>query len=360
MAGTNGVDFSHLKSKAGYLGDTGLHIIDLLVSSLELLHTTRPIKTASHFVKALVKYSSPEASGLQAEDFVWQFWESLIDIASQVPPRTLVQDVLIKIVILLEKIGKQKKADTQMWKNLPGIGIAMRDNWNRIPTLKPNLNEDLMFTESEWLNLNSFIARLHCEQKGWGKYLIWELRNGLETPLTPIQDIPTAETRIRVAIEWIFESSRFILNHSLLHTFSDYPEGPNTGRPYRGGPLYSGVSGYSLERWCFWKRRLAEIKTEVNEDLHSAIDKAIKTMTRAEKKLGRQLESSADLTDSEIESEIESEPETSSVSSSDNPESEDHVKIDNTIGKGDLSNDAILEKGHGEENDHANCDDPSE
>ncbi|KAI0852921.1 hypothetical protein F5Y00DRAFT_226371 [Daldinia vernicosa] len=372
MVGTNEVDFSYLKNKAIYLGDIGMRIIDLLVSSLELSHSTKPIKTADHFVRALVKYSSPETSGLQPEDFVWQFWESLIDIASQVPPRTLVQDVLFNIVILLEKIGEREKANTQMWKDLPDIDIAMRDNWNRSPTFDPNFNSGEEFTEPEWVNVNSFLARLHHKQGIWEKYVIWELREGLETPFTPIQDMPTVvETRIRVATEWIFESSRRIFVDSLDHAFSDYPEGPNTGRPYSCGPLYSGVSGYSLERWCFWKRRLAEIRTEVNEDLHSAIDKAIKAMTRAEKKLGKQLKSSAYLTDyltdSEVESEIELEPEASSASSSDDSKSEDcvedsksedYVEVGNTIDDGDMSNDTILEKGHAEESNHANCDDP--
>ncbi|KAI1807296.1 hypothetical protein F4811DRAFT_506395 [Daldinia bambusicola] len=375
MSGTSKVNFDHLKKKADYLGDTSHHIIDLLALSLEQLPMKGPAKTAHHFVQELVEYSSLDNSGLQPKDFVWEFWEALIDIASQIPPRTLAQDVLFEIVISLEKIGEQEKADNQMWKNLPNIGIAVRDNWNRIPTLKPDPDDSLMFTEPEWLNLNSFVARLYGKQRQWGKYMVWGLRNGLETPTDPIQDMPSPETRIRVAIEWIFQSSRRIFLDSIAHTFSDYQESLNMSRPYRGGPLFSGASGCSLERWCFWKSRLVAIRTEVDESLHPAIDKATKAMIRAEKKLGKQIRSVNDLSDSEIESEvkpeIEEEANDSAMLSSKEPGGGGSTELNEIIEGNDILDDTIMEgqgyegdidlpddtameeEGYGEKNDHA-------
>ncbi|KAI0111604.1 hypothetical protein F4814DRAFT_423062 [Daldinia grandis] len=346
MAGTNEVDFRHLKHGSSFLGAVGVRILGFLESALKLSPPTSPEREAEHFVDNLVKFSSVEKSGLQPEDFVWQFWDVLIGIASQVPPCSPEQDVLVETVSLLKAIGEGDKPENQIWKDLPDFSVAVRESWNRSPMVKDeNGDKDFhTFTEPEWLNLNSFMARIHGNQTGWGKFPIWELRDGLESPLSLKNDKPTPNTRVRVAIEWILRSSCRLLLDSLMHNYSDYPEGPDTGHPYCGGPLYSGMSGYSLERWCFWKRRLAEIKTEVSQDLHSMIDKAMKAMLRAEKKLGKQLESSADLIDSEVELAIGQEPGAGSVCGSNSPKSEDHVKVDNTIDKCDLSKGAILEE----------------
>jgi hypothetical protein len=49
------------------------------------------------------------------------------------------------------------------------------------PTFELDTEDDRDFTLDEWLNLNSFVARLFSTTVGgFGNFAIWELRNGLE------------------------------------------------------------------------------------------------------------------------------------------------------------------------------------
>lgn len=351
MAGANQVDFHHLKHGSAFLGTIGVRILELLESALKLSPPTSPERKAEHFVDNLVKFSSVEKSGLLPEDFVWQFWDVLINIASQVPPCSPEQDVLVETVILLEAIGEGDKPENQIWKDLPDFGIAVRESWNRSPMVENEKGDkdSHEFTEPEWLNLNSFMARLHDNQTGWGKFPIWELRDGLESPLSLKDNMPTPNTRVRVAIEWILRSSCRLLLDSLMHNYSDYHESPSTGYPYSCGPLYSGTSGCSLERWCFWKRRLSEIKAEVGEDLHSAIGEAIETMIRTEKDLGEWAKPFITQTKSRTKSKGEIEAKTSSTSASNEPK-------EKTTDKGDLSNnDTVVDEGCVEKAGYEKC-----
>lgn len=184
--------------------------------------------------------------------------------------------------------------------------MSVRDNWNRRkfftspfnfyyvsltlsvePSLEPDPDDDLDYTDDEWLNFSSFLARLYSERiVGWQNFPIWGLRSGLEYPLPEKPDGSAGDVWTRVACEWIFQSAPRILLESLLHTCSDEPEGGIHGRPFSGGPLYSGKSGFSLERWCFWKHRFSEIRAEAKEDLRAMVDEAMKIMSQAENNLG--------------------------------------------------------------------------
>ncbi|KAI1482447.1 hypothetical protein F4774DRAFT_371320 [Daldinia eschscholtzii] len=293
MAEKYDVNFQRLKHSRECVGQTCLCILDLLEPEPGSPPPTNLEEKAEDFVNRLVKFPSFDKLRLHPDDFVWSFWEALLDIASDVSPCSPEQDVLVKSVLLLEAIGNNEKPEEKMWKNLPDFGIAVRESWNRSPTTGNGKDDKPAdeYTELEWLNLNSFMARLHASQKGgWGPFPIWQLREGLESPLSPKDDIPTPNTRVRIAAEWILRSSHRLFIDSLLHSYSDDLEGPETGRPYHCGPLYSGKSHYSVERWCFWKSRLSDIRTEISEDLHPVLDEAIKTMNTTEREHGERLE----------------------------------------------------------------------
>lgn len=152
------------------------------------------------------------------------------------------------------------------------------------PTFEPEDDDDQAFSELEWLNLNSFVARLFkSDIVNWYSFPIWEIKLGLESPIN--EEAAAVNTRVRVASEWIIQSARRFLRESLLNTCSDKPEGGSHGYPYSGGPLYTGVSGYNLERWGLWKRRLGELRKESDEDVHGMIDEAIQAMVAVEKEV---------------------------------------------------------------------------
>lgn len=120
------------------------------------------------------------------------------------------------------------------------------------------------------------------------------MSNGLEYPLSDVKgaadiDQPVADTRIRVAAEWIFQSAPRLLLESLRGFPLSLPEKERDCHLYRCGPLYpheAGKEAYSLQRWCFWKRRFLEMRAEVKEDLYDIIDDAVMTMRKAEIELG--------------------------------------------------------------------------
>lgn len=71
----------------------------------------------------LVAFAPEERSALDADHLAYATWEFLIKAASCIPCRHYGQDVLVKIVSLLDSAG-----DT--WKDYPKLRIAMRENWN--------------------------------------------------------------------------------------------------------------------------------------------------------------------------------------------------------------------------------------
>ncbi|KAI2622989.1 hypothetical protein GGS26DRAFT_600615 [Hypomontagnella submonticulosa] len=282
----NVVDFGRLK-ELDWIAKTGVQIFTSFESALKLLPATTSDEKAKHFVDEVVKLSPEQQLDLTLNHFRWELWEALVEIAARAPPNSQAQDVLVESIILL------KDGTNEMFKGLPRFHWSLRDNWNRSPAVdKEEGDEDwdeVDFNDSEWLNFNSFLAKLHTKQNiGWWNFAIWELRSGLEMPLSPEAGFPKPETRVRVASEWVIQSASRLLNDSLYHACQEYREGERgKGYPYRAGPLFSGASGFSLERWCFWKRRFGETKSEVDEDLHTVIDQAIHAMTQAETELGK-------------------------------------------------------------------------
>ncbi|KAE9374116.1 hypothetical protein N431DRAFT_454918 [Stipitochalara longipes BDJ] len=171
----------------------------------------------------------------------------------------------------------------EMWKDLPGFGSSMRDSWNHNPTFELDTLDDRAFTLDEWLNLNSFVARLFSTTvRGFMTFAIWELRNGLEEDKRDSGSMSIINTRVLVASEWIVQSGRRLLQESMLNSLSTALEDATHGSPYRGGSLYSGVKRFGLERWGFWKRRLMELRKDANESIHVSINEAVEMMTKSE------------------------------------------------------------------------------
>ena len=148
------------------------------------------------------------------------------------------------------------------------------------PVFQIDDDPDDEFTFDEWLNLNSFVARLG---KGFVSFGLWEIRCGLEGEGDEEEDKPAPEavvnTRILVATEWIIQGGRELLRASLQNALSGEP---TSGKPWRCGPLFPGNRGFNLERWGFWKRRFGELKMAAVESAQKQIDEAVELMTAIE------------------------------------------------------------------------------
>lgn len=112
------------------------------------------------------------------------------------------------------------------------------------------------------------------------------MRNGLEEDTHDAGAASVADTRVRVASEWICRSGARLWEESVLGTFSDEPEDASHGRPYRGGPLFHGMRGFNLERWGFWKRRFIKLRKDADVSIQNLIDETVRTMSKIEREKG--------------------------------------------------------------------------
>jgi hypothetical protein len=79
---------------------------------------------AQRFVTDLVAFALEGKEGRNLDGIEYATWEVLINAASCMPCRHYDQEVLVKIVSLLDAAGDP-------WKDYPGFGMCMRENWNR-------------------------------------------------------------------------------------------------------------------------------------------------------------------------------------------------------------------------------------
>ncbi|KAI1094231.1 hypothetical protein F5B19DRAFT_499971 [Rostrohypoxylon terebratum] len=220
---------------------------------------------------------SPEAPG----GFEWWFSSSIVTLSSAIPANSPEQDLMINILASLHNIKGYD--EVHMWKGMKSLGMEMREAWNFCPPIEPNDDYRSTFNPSQWLNFTSFLARLH--QK-WidplHTFQLWELKQDLEELLSPA----ALAHRMPFVREWLRHTALRLLQDSLLGTLTEDPEGGIHGYPYRGGSLYKGESGLTLERWSLWKRRLVDIRADADEDLRAVVDESIGYMVSAEKKIG--------------------------------------------------------------------------
>lgn len=206
------------------------------------------------------------------ENLAWLF----IRIAQQIPSRHIGQELLVKTVQLIKDLPEE----TWLKRFLGSLRMNMRDGWSGFTT-DDGEDEDDVQTPDEWLNLNSFNARLFGSgMTRWYNMAIWELREALETELGP--KLYDNDCRIAVASEWIIQAGPKLLRESLLG--ADLTDGEK--RAFSGGSLWTGIPGLSTERWGFWKRRLSEVKETVGIQLTlDYLEHAERVMTAVERDL---------------------------------------------------------------------------
>ncbi|KAK5651610.1 hypothetical protein OQA88_11883 [Cercophora sp. LCS_1] len=203
-------------------------------------------------------------------------WHGLINIATRIPyHHCWSQNLLVKTLQVL-------KNDSSMWKDLPDLSATMRDKWID-PTFEWHPDEEETYTLGQWLNLNSFAARLF----GSGVFIsnrppIWQLRQALEDDLAEAKgDCTPAEAvdnRIAVASEWLIHSGPALHKQCLLES-QDLDDALR--RSYRAGTHFSGHSGFNIERWGFWGRRLGELRPTAGGHIASKVSQAIESMSAA-------------------------------------------------------------------------------
>jgi len=115
-------------------------------------------------------------------------------------------------------------------------------------------NDNANFIEGaeneHWLNLNAFAARLTNSQVlDLSLYAIWAMREALETHLEDVKPAVRDET-LRAAALWVEFCGQRLYSMETI-----WESGPRKGDVARGGPLYSGPTGFCKARWELWRER---------------------------------------------------------------------------------------------------------
>lgn len=95
---------------------------------------------------------------------------------------------------------------------------------------------------------------------------------------------PLMESRLWVATEWMIKCADVVFE--VVGAEGQLDE--KLARPLKGGSLCANVAPASLERWAFWKKRLAELAAdvkglEVDDSIGARITDALQRMDEVEK-----------------------------------------------------------------------------
>ncbi|KAE8168208.1 hypothetical protein BDV40DRAFT_251517 [Aspergillus tamarii] len=210
--------------------------------------------TASAAAQRIHGFAAPLLSDSKAdglEDLLWQLWNIVINVAKQIPCDSPSQERLVDLVKALTEIPPTTIQiwgnDTKLWVDLPLLGPEMREAWNLIPT-----GSEAEEKIKEWINLNSFVARLvSLSLAPWIALAVWALRDALEEESVGRK----ADCDIAVAREW-FKHGGPVLRQETMATEN------KEERIMAGGSLYQGPAKLCPERWKFWKERLSQISDQ--------------------------------------------------------------------------------------------------
>lgn len=122
--------------------------------------------------------------------------------------------------------------------------------------------EPTPYSPQQWINLNSYAARLLELRLGhWTHLAVWTLMTALEQP--PEVYRSSLNCAVAVAAEWIINSRYFIFER-LTELGTDGKSEERRGKGDESsrvsvGPLFNGKAGLTMERCHFWKQRFGEV-----------------------------------------------------------------------------------------------------
>ncbi|KAJ5444517.1 uncharacterized protein N7458_008389 [Penicillium daleae] len=197
-------------------------------------------------------------SAKDPDAFLWSLWGLIIQVMRLVPPQHPGQT---RMMSFMQSLGKLPSRTLDIWGSDQKL-------WSDFPILRPCLRDHLEYIGepdpdgiSEWINQNSFMARIvGKELLSWDTLIIWMLRDALEDDLPQEQIV--RDCYISVVSEWITHAGQ-----TIYRQLSDKELSEQQKRVTRGGKLYHGKLGVCAERWGFWKQRVGEISKDVSKEL---------------------------------------------------------------------------------------------
>ncbi|KAL7788818.1 hypothetical protein V8C43DRAFT_287180 [Trichoderma afarasin] len=214
-----------------------------------------------------------------AEGFLWSLWTLLADVAKRIPLDDPRLQHLVEILKALhaKQTGSVEVWGSQheLWADMPLFGAVMREEWNASPEFdgKPDQATKI----AQWLSINSFAARLlGASVSDWTNFAIWELRDGLEEPVSTDE---ARDTHLITASEWITQAGQVLYNETKNSIELD----SQTTQALRPGSLVEGTkSGFNEERWSFWKKQLEELSAKASAEAKKRAEKALEVIKSLE------------------------------------------------------------------------------
>ncbi|KAL2841845.1 hypothetical protein BJY01DRAFT_236210 [Aspergillus pseudoustus] len=202
--------------------------------------TTTSLDFAVQAILALLPENAPESSE------VWSAGSVFVEIAGQIPYHHPSQ---LKLATLIEELSNadkftQKRQDEKGFRyRCQRLKETVRDSYNT-----PN-DEDV----NEWPNLNAFYAHLDARHvfSNHPTFMIWTMRSAFEE--NPEDD---PEYFAGMKDQCILAAAQYILwsgqeQFKRISFIGDV--NPSTLQDWKPGPLYEGDTGFTLDRWRFWK-----------------------------------------------------------------------------------------------------------
>ncbi|KMQ45745.1 hypothetical protein HL42_3586 [Trichophyton rubrum] len=201
------------------------------------------------------------------ESFLLEIWESIIEIAKQIPSDHASQDRLVELIKALTELPATEieiwGSNVRMWADLPLLGPAMREAW-----IGPSSDDKAPSSEEaeRWINQNAFAARLlNLNQVDWSNFAVWSLRSALEE--APATAAESHKCAVAAAAQWMLYSGQYLLEEAKGDAAREAEEEeaakteeqPNRGQPLAAGSLYKGKARLCPERWEFWKQQFGSI-----------------------------------------------------------------------------------------------------
>ncbi|KAL6803835.1 hypothetical protein J3E68DRAFT_391653 [Trichoderma sp. SZMC 28012] len=214
-----------------------------------------------------------------AEGFLWSLWSLLADTAKHIP---LDDPRLQHLVEILKALNAKQTGSVEiwgsqheLWADMPLFGAVMREEWNASPEFvgKPDQAAKI----AQWLSLNSFAARLlSASVSSWTNFAVWELRDGLEEPLSTDE---ARDTHLITASEWITQAGQVLYKETKNSVELD----SQATQVLSPGSLIKGTkSGFNEERWSFWKQRLEELSASARAEAKRRTEKALEVIKSLE------------------------------------------------------------------------------
>ncbi|KAF5984454.1 P-loop containing protein [Fusarium bulbicola] len=243
------------------MADTEQKITLILTSYLSETQSITAPEAATQINNLFPHQPEKDGNRKSPGGFLAAFWDLAFQIAVQFDYQTQQMQKFISLIKALRDLPSTTILEDgrRLWHDLPDLSLFFTERWNREYSKLTKqieaglLNQVIIPPETirRWINMNGLAAYLTIENLYGGLYRALEsiklgLENGSRREAQNIIDCfaPAAAT-------WFILSSQHIYHMCRENALQD-----SSSR----GHLWKGRSGFSLERWTFWRSRFIELR----------------------------------------------------------------------------------------------------